>query len=215
MGNIYPNIKPGGLTQKDEIDLIYMILYSIQLACQTLDADDGVALTTFEANCVTALFNLVVEDSKANYLNLAATASSTLENTHLIGPTGISAAARLAFLYQLYNCMETLTEQLDGDATLSDTDYEELCYEAIMLHMVENEKGNILGNDNAFYFRPGGHMQETEYINALYEFLLGWTTLMQQIDTDTGDTTLNADCFTATVLLRLEDTKGNQIGVSR
>jgi hypothetical protein len=218
MGNIYPNIKPNGITQKDEVDLIYMILNSIQGACQTLDADDGVTLTTYEANCVTALFNLVVEDSKGNYINLEATETSSLEATHIINPTGISAAARIAFLYQLYNCMETLTEQLDsaGEVLLDDSNYESTCYTGKMLHRVENPKGGtILGVATGFTFRPGGHFHEGEYVDALYEFLDGWTTLLQKIDTDTGDTTLNATYFTATILLKVENTKGSTLGVSR
>lgn len=215
MANIFPNIKPGGINQKDLIDLIYMILYSIQGACQTLDDDDGVALETYEANCVTAIFNLVVEDCLGNYLNLAATETSALEPTHMISPTGFSAAAANAFLYQLYNCMETLTEQLDDDATLDDEDYEANCYTAKMLHKVENARGNTLGNGVVYTFRPGGHFPEDHFIDALYEFLDGWTTLLQQIDTDTGDTTLNATYFTATILLKIENTKGSTLGVSR
>jgi hypothetical protein len=216
MGNINPNIKPGGLTQKDLVDYLYMVVYSMDGLCAKLDADASVTDEDYQA-VIDALFNCVIEDSLGNYINLAGAGSSSLEECVMIAPTGIGSQDLIRLLFQIYNAMETLTEKLDADGGVTDTTHEALCYTACFLHMVENEKGTILGNGNTFYFRPGGQTQETDLVNALYEIANGWETLCEQLDAGGGvsDTNYEALWFTATYLLLIEDSKGNTIGVTR
>lgn len=213
MGNVNPNIKPTGLKYKDEVDLWYMIVSSLAGICAKLDADAGVTDTTYLANCYTAIINTVIRDSKDNLTGQLVAE----ENFYNVSPSGITDAARLQLLYNTFNALETLCEQLDLDAGVTDTTHEALCYTAILLHMVEDTKGNILGNGNSFYFRPGGIFNQKEYVDCLYNIVNALETLTEQLDAGGGvtDTDYEALWFTATILLMIEDSKGNQIGVSR
>jgi hypothetical protein len=217
MANIFPNVKPTGLTLKDLVDWFYMAFYSLQGLCQKLDADGGVPLTTYEANVVTALCNLVVEyDSLGNVLNLAADNTSSLPPTVIIKSNAMDAAAIPELIFQLINALETLTEQLDAD-TLGDSNYEALCYTATMPWMAEDRFGAIVGNDNVFYFRPTGSYPRAEIIDFMYDWMNSWETLCEKLDADgtVTDTTYEALWYTATYLIRVENSKGSALGVSR
>jgi hypothetical protein len=64
-----------------------------------------------------------------------------------IGPIGRPNDKVLCDLfYDMLNAWETMTEQLDGDGTVTDTNYEALWYTATVLMKVENCQGNVLGN---------------------------------------------------------------------
>jgi len=110
MANINSNITPRGLSQKDLVDALYMFIASLTGICAKLDLDGGVPLTTYKANCITAIFNVVVEDSKGKRTGQGIAETSAIEPTHIITPTGVSDAALNACLYQCFNAMETLTE---------------------------------------------------------------------------------------------------------
>lgn len=218
------DIKPNGINQKDLVDLLYQIVASIQGICAKLDSDGGVPSETYTANCVTALLNCVLEDSKGNHLNLAKTETSTLEPTAVLKPTGVSDIALLALMYQITNAMETLTEQLDGDG-LTFTNYEATAYTATFLHMVENMRGNTLGNSagmadgTAFTFRPGGVTPQRELVdwlynavNAIYLLTADGTTTGLDGDETVTDTNYEALWYTANITLTVENTKGSRIG---
>lgn len=206
------NIKPGGLSQKFEVDLWYQLFESLNGICLKLDSDGGVPLTTYTANIITAIANGKIENSKGgSQLYFLA------EENHLsITPRGITNAARLQAIYQFFNMLETLTEQLDTDV-LTDSTYEALCYTAIMTQMVEDPKGNILGNldtDTGFYFKPGGTMNEKQLVQFFYNAVLAIETLTEQLDADgtVTDITYESLWFTAIILTRVEDGKGNVVG---
>ena len=60
------DIKPTGLKQGDLVDILYQLVSSISGLCTKLDADGGVPLTTYVANCYTACFTGHIEDSGGN-----------------------------------------------------------------------------------------------------------------------------------------------------
>lgn len=213
MAKICADIKPNGIGQKDLVDLVYDIISSIRGICLKLDSDGGVPLTTYNANCVTALFNCVIEDSKGNSLNLAQSESSTIEPTVIVGPLGIGSKDMVQLMYQITNALETLTEQLDTDV-LTDNNYEALCYTAIMLHIVENIRGNALGNGTDYYFRPTGVMNQDKLVDWLYNAVNAIETLTEKLDADgtVTDTNYEALWFTATVPLTVENAQGNRVG---
>ena len=222
MANINPNIKPGGLSQKDLVDALYMAFSSLYGICAQLDADMAAPPSgTYVANCWTALINVIIVDSKGNRTGQGIAESSAIEPTHIITPTGISVAALLAAIYQFHNAFETLTEQLDGDS-LTFTNYEATSYIAVFLQMVKNSKGNILGNSKTYYFRPGGTYPEDKLVDCLYSFFKG-INLLTADNTTTGldgDATVTATnyealWYTANLLLLIEDSVGNTIGISR
>ena len=214
MANIHPDIKPNGLGQKELISLVVMLLRSLQGIAAKLDDDGGVTDETYEANAITALINLSATDHVGNRFSNGATMSSTLEDHHIIDPMGRSDPALLAFLYQFTNAFETLCEQLDLDAGITATTFEANAFTAMFLHIIENEKGNQLGNGTAYYFRPGGVMPQDEIVEWLYNAVNAIETLTEQLDADgtVTDTNYEALWFTAIILMRVEDGQGNVVG---
>lgn len=204
MANIHADIKPSGFNQRDEVDLLTSLVRSIYGVCVKLDADN-IAGSTYTALCYTAIFTGVLEDSKGNRTGLV--------GDYNISPIGISDAGRLQCLYEILNALETLTEQVDADNATTST-YEALCYTAKILYLVEDSKGNTLGNGTAYRFRPGGLFNQREYVELLFQIVDAWETLLEKLDTDAvpDDTTYEALWFTATILLRIENKAGSVVG---
>lgn len=213
MSNIHPDIRPGGLNQRNLVTLLRMILTSLQGICAKLDDDGGVPAETYEANCITALINAIVYDATATRFANVVTESSSVGPVVIIGPYGISDNALIDLMYDITNAFETLCEQLDGDS-LTDTNYEALCYTAKFLHNVENQKGNRLGNGTAYYFRPGGVGNDRELVDWLYNVLDAIATLTAKLDADgtVTDTTYTSLWYTAKILLRVENSTGSVKG---
>jgi hypothetical protein len=209
MGNVHPNISPRGLSQKDLVDILYMIVHSIKTLCAQLSADATVNDSTFTALCYTAGFTVSITDSKGNVTG------NTGNETQFITPYGVSDKALLQVMWEITNAFETITEQLD-DAAVSETDYEELCYEAIFLHLIENSVGTTVGNGTVYKFRPGGVTDQKQLVEWIYNALNALETFTEKLDADGWtDSTYEALCFTATILLRVENAAGDRIGVTK
>ena len=211
MASVHPDIRPAGLNQKDLVNLMYMIVSSIQGICAKLDDDGGVADTTYEANCYTAIFNTIIEDTRGNRTGVY----SAEKNFHIITPYGVKDAAMIELAYEIYNSIETLTEQLDGDGTVNDTDYEANVYTAKCLKMITNQVGNTLGNGDAYWFNPqSGLNPQREAVDFMYDLVDAIETLSEQLDADSGvtDTNYEALWFTANILMRVENSAGNVVG---
>lgn len=211
-------IKPTAMNQGDLVDLLYMIVASIKGICAKLDDDAGVTDETYEALCYTALLNTIIEDTRGNRTGQGIAESSTITPTQIITPRGVSDKALVDLIYQIFNMIETLTEQLDGDDGVNDTDYEALCYTALLTKMVTNSRGNTLGNGNTFWFNHGGVDHRGHLVDLLYDFVDCIETLTEKLDADTSenghvaDTDYEALWFTATVLLKVENSMGNTVG---
>jgi hypothetical protein len=216
------DIKPTGMRQVDLVDLLYQIVAGLQGICQKLDDDGGVTDETYESLCVDALFNVIIEDSRGNRIDLSTTQSNTLPDTVIISPNGIGNIADL--IYMIFDSIETLTEQLDDDATVNFTNYESLAYTAILaLQGVTNSKGNELGAADTskviFMFNPQGENQ-AELVEFLYNCLSAIYTIVHGatgtsgLDVDTGvtDTDYESLWFTDWFDLTVENRKGDRIG---
>ena len=204
-------IKPQGLSQRNLIDLLYMIVAAIKGICTKLDADAGVPLTTYTANVFTAKFKGNIEDSRGNnVMNYVANKDRLYVE---VKPTGISDRDLNALLYQIFDMMNTLTAQLDTDV-LADSDYNALVYVAIYLWMVTGQDGNTLGNGNTYWFNPQGMTNQRHFIDCLAAIVNSITTLTQKLDADgtVTDTNYTALWYTATILMVIEDCYGNQYG---
>lgn len=213
MANIEAQIKPGGLNQRSLVNLLYQVVASIKGICAKLDDDAGVTSTTYEANAYTAIFNGEITDGRGNTLRNVPTASTANFDRYVsISPAGLTPAAITEFLYQIFDMVETLTEQLDGDS-LTGTDFEAKCYTALFLHKIENVKGSALGNGTTYYIKPGA-IPENELIEVLYNIVNAIETLTEQLDADgtVTDTDYEALWFTATILMRVQNSKGNVVG---
>lgn len=213
MANIEAQIKPTGMKQGDLVNLLYQVVYSIKGICAKLDDDATVTDTDYEANVYTAIFNGSITDDKGNNLNNQV--STAVDRYFMITPTGLTNGALIELLYQIFDMVETLTEQLDADTGVADTDYEANCYTALFTWIVENCKGSQLGNGTTFYFRNGSENRK-ELVNLLYQIVNAIETLTEQLDADgtVTDTDYEALWFTATILMRVENSMGNVVGNS-
>lgn len=203
MGNIAPDIRPGGIPQGALAGVLYQIVDAIKTICAQLDDDATVNDADYEANCYTAIFTtVIIEDLADNRLG-----ASSGGDGWVLSPRGLSDAGVLELLYQIFDSFETLCEQLDADAGVTDETYEANCYTAKFLWMVENQRGNTLGNGNTFWFRPGGVIHEGELLKLLYAMVDAIETLTEQLDADAGVTneTYEALCYTAKILYKIDD----------
>lgn len=229
----YPQIKPSAVTDKYLIDLMYMLQASMHGVCTKLDAE-AAGLDTYLANCYSALFHVRLFDYRANMT----TDETTVD--HVVEPAGgLSTAAFIEWIYDWINAFETLCEQLDGDAAIADdTDYESLCYHALILpYMFESGRYNqttILGNDNTSggitgvdtggtpwlltKIGPVGKPNDRVICDLFYDMLNAWGTLLVKIDADADAAAPPADndyaalWYTATILMRVENSAGNSLG---
>lgn len=211
MANKEVQISPRGMSQRSLVDLLYMIVASIKGICAKLDADTGVPLTNYKANVYTAIFNGNIEDSKGNQLINRVTAKDRF--FYHISPTGIDNKSLITLLYDIFDMMETLTKQLDTDS-LSDSNYEALCYTAYYLWKVTNQAGSTLGNGTTYWFNPGGVMNNGQLVDLLANIVYSLDVLTAKLDADgiVNDTNYKSLWFTAAILMQVEDSKGNLRG---
>jgi len=237
MANIHPDIKPNGVDDKYLIDLMYMLQQSMYGLCLKLDAE-GTGLTTYVANCYTAIFHTQVWDYRGNKTQ------NVTYCEHIIMPSGgLPSAALIQWLYDYVNGFETLCEQLDSDAGITDdNDYEDLCYEALVLPYIFESgrygQTTILGNTVATggfttmldtagtpwlvtRIGPTGRPNDRILCDLFYDILNAWETLCEKIDADAtavappAASNYEALWYTATVLMRVENSQGNVLGNSQ
>lgn len=216
MANIEAQIKPGGLKQRNLVDFLYMMVSSIKTLCTKLDSDSGVPLTTYVANVYTAIFNGDIEDSRGNRLrNMTSSAGALTQDKYYsyIRPQGVDEKSLNEIIYQIFDMMETLTEQLDADS-LSDSNYEALVYTALYLWMVTNQKGSTLGNGKTYWFNPGGMTNSNQLVNLFAAMAYSIDVLTKKLDSDgtVNDTNYHALCDTAIILMQIQDSAGNVRG---
>jgi len=227
MANIHPEIKPTGVQDKYLIDLMYMLQQSLYILCLKLD-DDATAGTGYVAACYTAIYREQIWDYRGNK-----TQNVTVTD-HIITPAGgLSSAALNQWIYDHINALETLTEACDTDS-LNTSDYEDNCYEACVLpFMAEDKTGSILGNDvstggitgvdtggppwRLSKIGPIGKPSDRILADIFYSFINAWETLCEQLDVDAAttpptDTDYEALCYTATVLMKVENSSGSVLG---
>lgn len=131
-------ITPYGLTEEALLEWMYQWVYGLNVLCETLDASAGVALTTFKANCYTAIMTDKIINRRGQSIG-----SGTDYTFNAVDKRG---GKLVEWLYDAVNAVETFTEQLDVDGTLTDTNYEALWFTAQVPLTVENSAGSRVGN---------------------------------------------------------------------
>lgn len=211
MANLEAQIKPTGLKLKSLVDCLYAMVSSIKGICAKLDLDAGVPLTTYKANVFTAIFNGQITNSRGD---MVSNAVSTKEPYFfIINPHGCSDKALLHCIYQIFDMMETLTEQLDTDV-LTDSNYEALVYTALYLWTVDNGvSSTLLGASTDEYVKPGG-IDTRQLVDLLYTFVRSIHVLTAKLDLDGTVTGTDYEALwdTANILMQVEDSKGNIAG---
>jgi len=209
---ICADIKPTGLRQKDLVDLLYMIVTSFRGIAAKLDADN-VTDTTYLAN-VDACMNLIIENSVGDRIEVLNTETSDMPPMIEVKPIGFDQARFADLLYMLVDAWETMCEQIDADAAPpTSTDYEADAFTAIYTFLVENSKGNTLGNGTTFTFRLGAFPQK-EVVETLYKIIDGIETFTEQADTDAlpAGTDYESLWYTNNITLTVENGAADRIG---
>lgn len=214
MANIHPDIKPGGFNQKDLVMLLRAIVAGFAGICAKLDADDNTD-NTYLAACYTAIFNVIIEDGKGNACRNVVTESSSVPPTMIINPYGISDQALIELLYQIHYAFKTLVTQIDADDITTST-YVSTCWNGFIAHNFENRFGTNVGYGTAYYFKPGGVLNHYELIDALYNFLAGWESMCEKLDTDAVPAGADYESlwYTNNIPLIVENSKGNVKGTA-
>lgn len=210
MGNIEAQIKPTGMSQRNLVDLLYMVVYSLQGICAKLD-DDNVTDTDYESLCYTAIFNGSIEDSRGNYIMNRVSAKD--DRFFIISPTGIDNKALLECLYQIFSMAHTLVAKIDADAAPPTTVTYHHLYDDYFVWIIENCKGDQIGNGTEFYFRAAAENRK-ELVNLLYVLVDFIESLTEKLDTDALPSGSNYEAlwFTATILMRVENSAGSVVG---
>ena len=205
MANIEAQIKPTGMSQRNLVDLLYMIVYSIQGICAKLD-DDDTTDDTYEDDSYTAIFNGSISDGRGNVIMNRVEAEDA--RFFIISPTGLTNKALLECLFQIFTMIHTLTTQLDADDA-SDNTHHALCDTAILVWQIENCKGDMIGNGTAYYFRQASEDRK-ELVNVLCNILDSLETLTEQLDAEASPAGIDYEelWFEDTVLMRVQDSEG-------
>lgn len=218
MANV--DIKPSGLTASDLVDVIYLWWKALKGICTKLDLDSGVPSTTYVANCYTAIFNGNIGDTRGG--SLVNQVSTKADRFYTLSPEGVTNEALLECFYDMLDAAETLTEQLDADS-LTFTNYEATAYTAVFTQLVENQRGDVLGNGTAVHkFSPGGVWDEAQIVEFLYN-AVNFIYLLTTDGTTTGldgdgtvnDTTYESLWYTAAIDRVIENSAGSTIGNAR
>jgi hypothetical protein len=214
------DIKPTGLIQRDLVDVLYQIITSIEGACTKLDNDATVPLTTYVANCVTGIFNCIIENSRGNRFQTYHVETTTIPVTAFASPRGIGGRDLLDILYMICDSLETLAEQLDTDV-LTGSAFETTYFDPSSLHLpdgphflITNSKDQSIGqasNSRSFHLGSIGHK---DLVDMLYIFVNGLDGLLIGINADATPTDKNYEAlwYTNTILLTVENSAGASIG---
>jgi len=126
-------------------DLLYMLYNAWNTLCTQLDADTNPPTsTTYVANCYTAKFLHMVENSLGNTLGNSAGLVDGTPYYFRLGSFDQRQVVNL--LYNIVDAIETFTEQADTDAAPADANYEALWFTANITLTVENSQGSRVGN---------------------------------------------------------------------
>jgi hypothetical protein len=136
-------ITPNGIDDAARIALFYDMAAAFVTLVEKLDAD-SLTFTNYEATAATALQAYGFVNKRGDHVGVL--------TGRVFGPTAVNKAWLPDFLYDAVRAFYLLTHDgtttgLDGDGTVTDTDYESLWYTATITMRVENGAGSVIGND--------------------------------------------------------------------
>jgi len=143
------HITPRGYDDPAILECFYDMLDAMETLSEKLDLE-GLTFTNYEAIAYTAICTQKVMNQ---------TGESTLGNgsaAFTFRPGGICAEAQIVeFMYNAFEFIHLLTSNettsgLDGDGTVTDTDYEELWYTDALDRVIMNSVGSTIGNARTF-----------------------------------------------------------------
>jgi hypothetical protein len=136
-GDTFFLASPTGINNRAIIQTIYQVFLMMETLTEQLDAD-SLTDTNYEALVFTALYLWTVENEFGDTVGA--------NKAQWIRPGGIDDKNLVDILYAMVRSIHVLTDKLDDDTTVTDTNYEALWDTANILMQVQDSKGNIAGN---------------------------------------------------------------------
>ena len=130
------SITPSGLTNEALLEWMYQWTAAWRALCAATDAG-GAALSTYVANAYTAIMTDRIVNRRGE-----TTGSGTDFTFNAVDKRG---GQLVDWLYDAVDAVETFTEQLDGEGTMS-VNYEALWFTNNITLTVQNSAGNSVGN---------------------------------------------------------------------
>jgi len=135
--NFY-HITPTGISNQALITWLYDFFDMMETLTEQCDTD-SLGDSNYEALVYTALYLWKVTNQKGSTLGNG--------NTYWFNPGGVMNNGELVnLLANMVYSFHVLTDKLDDDGTVTDTNYEALWDTAAILMQIEDSKGNIRGN---------------------------------------------------------------------
>jgi hypothetical protein len=132
-------IRPNGISDKDLLECLYQIFDMFETLTEQADADD-MSSSTYESLIYTAHFLWIIENCKGSQLGNG--------TVFYFRPGGVFDYGKLVdLLYAIVHSLATLTAKLDTDNVPLGSNYTALWYTATILMRVENQQGDVVGND--------------------------------------------------------------------
>lgn len=143
--SVYPHvvISGRGISTRDIVEWMYQFVYAMYTLSAKCDSE-ALTLNTYEAIAYTAVLTDRITNSKGSSIGYG--------TDYTFGPTAaLNNKQFIDFLYKaVYSIYALVTDQttsgLDGDGTLTDTNYAALWYTANITLTVENSSGDRIGN---------------------------------------------------------------------
>ena len=140
---LYVEVKPTGISDRDLNALLYQIFDMMNTLTAQLDTD-VLADVNYNALVYVAIYLWMVTGQDGNTLGNG--------NTYWFNPQGMTNQRHfIDCLAAIVNSITTLTQKLDADGTVTDTNYTALWYTATILMVIEDCYGNQYGNNSTAY----------------------------------------------------------------
>ncbi len=128
---------PTGINNRVLVQCIYQIFCMMKKLTEQLDTDT-LTDSNYKALVYTAYYLWRIIDEAGTAVGVS--------TDRTISPMGIDNNNLVDILYAFVKSIHVLTDKLDDDGTVTDTNYEALWDTANILMQVEDSKGNIAGN---------------------------------------------------------------------
>jgi hypothetical protein len=138
---------------------------------------------------------------------------TTTIQANLIKATALTKGQETDMWYALHKALNVLCAKLDADSTVNDTDYEALCWAAIINALFMNTTGDSVqshvAGEGFWAIRPAMITNRTRSW-IMYNWVKAWKTLCTKLDADSAvsGTDYVATCYTAKILHIVMDPKG-------
>ncbi len=135
---------------------------------------------------------------------------------HYMTQTGMNEQDEIDFLYMVVTSLKGICAKLDDDVLVTDTDYEALCYTAIINTVIYDSTGHVAGQciyptKDFNIIGPSQGISDRGRNALLFQLFTAFATLAIKLDADVG-TTLTATLTTQFAKWRVLGCDGTYVG---